>query len=111
EGRGRGAAHDRTGLLDSWAGFWQNGTRSTRALTFLHNDLRPKTPRGPEMLFSYLGPETMMPVASVIAAVAGVFMMFCHRVIGFAGGLVRRVWPGASAKPAAKPGPESTDAP
>ena len=32
------------------------------------------------MLFSYIGPETMMPVASVIAAVAGVFMMFGRSV-------------------------------
>ena len=55
------------------------------------------------MLFSYLGPETMMPVASVIAAVAGVFMMFGRPVVGFARGIVRRVLPGASSKEAAKP--------
>jgi hypothetical protein len=64
------------------------------------------------MLFSYLGPETMMPVASVIAAVAGVFMMFGRSVMSFGRGVVRRVWPGASAKPAAKKsGLEDVDAP
>lgn len=46
------------------------------------------------MLFAYIGPETMMPVASIIAAVAGVFMMFGRNVVGFGRGLVRRVWPG-----------------
>lgn len=61
------------------------------------------------MLFAYIGPETMMPVASIIAAVAGVFMMFGRSVVGFGRGLVRRVWPGSTAKPVAKPGPELTD--
>ena len=63
------------------------------------------------MLFSYLGPETMMPVASVIAAVAGVFMMFGRSVVGFGRGLVRRVWPGSSQKPVEKPGTGPTDEP
>lgn len=56
------------------------------------------------MLFAYIGPETMMPVASVIAAVAGVFMMFGRSVVSFGRGLVRRVWPGSSRKPPSKPG-------
>jgi hypothetical protein len=51
------------------------------------------------MLFAYIGPETMMPVASIIAAVAGVFMMFGRNVMGFCRGIVRRVWPGAQRKP------------
>jgi hypothetical protein len=63
------------------------------------------------MLFSYIGPETMMPVASVIAAVAGVFMMFGRNVVGFGRGLVRRIWPGSSPKVVTKPGPEGTDQP
>jgi hypothetical protein len=61
------------------------------------------------MLFSYIGPETMMPVASVIAAVAGVFLMFGRSVVGFGRGLVRRVWPGSARKPATKPGLEGRD--
>ena len=67
------------------------------------------------MLFSYIGPETMMPVASVIAAVAGVFMMFGRSVVGFGRGIVRRVWPGSAPKPSptttTAPGPEGTDKP
>ncbi len=31
----------------------------------------------------YLGPETLMPVASALAAVAGVIMMFWRRLITF----------------------------
>jgi hypothetical protein len=64
------------------------------------------------MLFAYIGPETMMPVASVIAAAAGVFMMFGRSVMGFGRGLVRRVLPGPTRKKVAEPGPgpvEATD--
>ena len=32
----------------------------------------------------YIGPETLMPVASAIAAVAGVVMMFWRRMVAFA---------------------------
>ncbi len=63
------------------------------------------------MLFAYIGPETMMPVASVIAATAGVFMMFGRNVVGFGRGLVRRVWPGPERKKVAKPGPEGAAGP
>jgi hypothetical protein len=61
------------------------------------------------MLFAYIGPETMMPVASVIAAAAGVFMMFGRSVVGFSRGLLRRVWPGSGRKKVAKPGTEGRD--
>ena len=61
------------------------------------------------MLFAYIGPETMMPVASIIAAAAGVFMMFGRNVVGFARGLVRRVFPGPGRKPVAKPGTDVGD--
>jgi hypothetical protein len=47
------------------------------------------------MLFAYFGPETMMPVASIIAAAAGVVMMFGRNILQFGRGVVRRVWPGA----------------
>lgn len=62
------------------------------------------------MLFAYIGPETMMPVASVVAAVAGVFMMFGRSVVGFGRGLVRRIVPGSAPKPVARPEPTSQDA-
>jgi hypothetical protein len=54
--------------------------------------------RGSRMLFAYIGPETMMPVASVIAAVAGVFMMFGHKVVQFGRNIVRRIRPGSEKK-------------
>lgn len=30
----------------------------------------------PSLLFAYFGPETLMPVTSILATVAGVFLMF-----------------------------------
>jgi hypothetical protein len=50
------------------------------------------------MLFAYIGPETMMPVASIVAAVAGVFLMFGRNVLNFGRSVVRRVWPSAQPK-------------
>ena len=47
------------------------------------------------MLFAYLGPETMMPVASVIAAGVGVVMMFGRNIVSFGRDVVDRVWPGS----------------
>ena len=32
----------------------------------------------------YIGPETIMPLASVLAAVTGVLLMFWRRVVGVA---------------------------
>ena len=31
----------------------------------------------------YIGPETMMPLASALAAIAGVVLMFWRRFVGF----------------------------
>jgi hypothetical protein len=45
------------------------------------------------MIFAYFGPETMMPVASVIAATVGVVLMFGRNILLFGRGLVRRIWP------------------
>ncbi len=42
------------------------------------------------MLFAYFGPETMMPVASIIAAVGGVFMLFGRNVVSFGRKVVGR---------------------
>ncbi len=50
------------------------------------------------MLFAYFGPETMMPVASVIAAVGGVVLLFGRNALAFSRKLVRRVWPRSRGK-------------
>jgi hypothetical protein len=50
------------------------------------------------MLFAYLGPETMMPVASVIAAVAGVVMMFGRNVVQIGRNVIRRIRPASGKK-------------
>jgi hypothetical protein len=50
------------------------------------------------MLFAYIGPETMMPVASILAAVTGVVMMFGRNILMFGRGIVRRVWPQSKRK-------------
>lgn len=39
----------------------------------------------------YLGPETLMPVASALAAVGGVLLLFWRRVVGAVRALFRRV--------------------
>jgi len=45
------------------------------------------------MLFAYFGPETMLPVTSIIVAVGGVIMLFGRNVLVFGRKVVRRVWP------------------
>jgi hypothetical protein len=47
------------------------------------------------MLLAYVGPETMYPVASVLAALVGVVMMFGRNVVAFGRGMVERVTPRA----------------
>jgi hypothetical protein len=58
------------------------------------------------MLFAYFGPETMMPVASIIAAAAGVVMMFGRSILGFFRKVGRRVWPRSRQKSAVSSGVE-----
>jgi hypothetical protein len=53
------------------------------------------------MFFAYIGPETMMPVASVIAAVTGVVLMFGRNVVQFGRNVFRSIWP--------KPKPKGLD--
>jgi len=36
----------------------------------------------------YIGPETMLPLASALAAIVGVLLIVWHRVLG----LVRKLW-------------------
>ena len=43
------------------------------------------------MLFAYFGPETMMPVASIIAAAGGVLLLFGRNVVSFGRKMVRMV--------------------
>jgi hypothetical protein len=50
------------------------------------------------MLFAYMGPETMLPVASIVAAAAGVVMMFGRNIVLFGRSLVRRLRPAAKQK-------------
>jgi len=39
----------------------------------------------------YIGPETIMPLASALAAVGGVIMMFWRKIAGFTRSIVQRV--------------------
>ena len=39
----------------------------------------------------YLGPDTLMPVASVFAAVAGFILMFWRRLVGIVKSVVQKV--------------------
>jgi hypothetical protein len=62
------------------------------------------------MILLYFGPETVMPVASGVAAVLGAVLMFWRRIVRVGGGLVGRVFrrrlpsgPGAPESPDARP--------
>jgi hypothetical protein len=50
------------------------------------------------MLFAYIGPDTMMPVASIVAATVGVVMMFGRNIVMFGRGLARRLRPQSKQK-------------
>jgi hypothetical protein len=39
-------------------------------------------------LLLYIGPETMLPLASALAAIGGVLLLFWHRFVG----MLRRLW-------------------
>jgi hypothetical protein len=43
------------------------------------------------MLFAYIGPDTMLPLASVVAGIVGVALMFGRQVKLTARNLVRRI--------------------
>jgi len=40
------------------------------------------------IMFLYIGPETMLPLASALAAIGGVLLMFWQRVVA----LARKFW-------------------
>ena len=70
-----------------------------RSLFRFHLNPTIRHVRSSEMLFAYIGPETMWPVASIIAAVSGVFMMFGRNVVAYCRGIFRRIAPGTPRKP------------
>lgn len=53
------------------------------------------------MLFAYFGPETVLPITSAIAGVAGVFMMFGRQITGWAKRTARRFVRTVGGKPKA----------
>ncbi len=50
------------------------------------------------MLFAYFGPETMLPITSVVCGAVGVVLMCWRSIIQFCRNIVRRVWPGSRAE-------------
>lgn len=52
------------------------------------------------MLFAYFGPETVLPLTSVVAAVVGVLMMFGQRALHLAKWAIRRAMGGRRGAPA-----------
>lgn len=40
------------------------------------------------LILLYIGPETMLPLASALAAIGGVLLVFWHRFVA----LLRKVW-------------------
>jgi len=40
------------------------------------------------IMMLYIGPETMLPLVSALAAIGGVLLMFWHRFVG----VLRRLW-------------------
>lgn len=50
----------------------------------------------------YIGPDQIMPLASVLSAIAGVALMFWRRIVGFVGmclGVFRRRPPSSQGEP------------
>ncbi len=45
------------------------------------------------MLFAYFGPETMLPVASVITGIVGVVLMCWRGIVQVARDIFRFIWP------------------
>jgi hypothetical protein len=52
------------------------------------------------MIFAYVGPEVMMPVASVVAAAAGMVLLFGRAILTFGRGVAKRIWPFSKKPPA-----------
>ena len=39
-------------------------------------------------IWLYIGPDVFLPITSALAAIAGVALMFWHRIVG----IVRKIW-------------------
>ena len=48
------------------------------------------------MLFAYLGPETMLPLTSIVGVVFGMVLMFWRKIVLVIRGVFRHVWPTAT---------------
>jgi hypothetical protein len=60
------------------------------------------------MIVLYLGPDSLIPLASILAAVVGFILLFWHRGVG----LVRKLFGrGRQDEPADLPGPEDDTKP
>jgi hypothetical protein len=55
---------------------FDNFTSATNAVNYL------------PIMMLYIGPETMLPLASALAAIGGMLLMFWHRLVG----LLRWFW-------------------
>jgi len=47
--------------------------------------------RAPEIVLMYIGPETLMPLASAIAAIGGIILMFWRRTTAIVRAVIQRV--------------------
>jgi len=43
------------------------------------------------VIFAYIGPETMLPLASILGAIVGVLLMIWQRVVSFVSGVYARL--------------------
>jgi hypothetical protein len=50
------------------------------------------------VIFAYIGPETMLPLASIIGGIIGVLLMIWQRIVSFVSGVYARLI-GRSASP------------
>jgi len=60
---------------------------------FVYNTPHPLSPATPAYIWRmlYLGPETAMPLASALAAIAGVAVMFWHKTVAIFRGIGRGI--------------------
>jgi hypothetical protein len=57
-------------------------------MSFDHFTFAPNAVHYLPIILLYIGPETMLPLASALAAIAGVLLMFWHRLVGW----IRKIW-------------------
>lgn len=49
------------------------------------------------LILAYIGPETMLPIASVVGGIVGLLLMIWQRVVSFVSGAYTRLSKSASA--------------